>query len=167
MAAVTWEDGHHVAESDALRIVFDGTSGGIRTVANLHTDHVLVEDQDAPVPWKLTAPRTNMRLLPRGSMRPATYSFDTIEPDTFAATNDADTAKLVWTTTRGGITVEATSKVATTVRPSSGRVWTSRAITRVDASGSSALGNVADDNRIATKADLPPRTAVLIEIGNG
>ena len=49
-----------------------------------------------------------MRLLPPGFMRPPTYAFDTIEPSGFEATIDGDTARLVWTTTRDGITVEAT-----------------------------------------------------------
>jgi hypothetical protein len=37
-------------------------------------------------------------------------------------------------------------------------------IARIDASVSTALGSVADDNRISTKLELPPRTLVLVEL---
>lgn len=113
MASFAWQEGHLVASSDAVRAVFDGSTGGIRTVQNVLTGQTLSQ-ADAPEPWRLTAPRTSMRLLPTGFARPPTYRHDTIEPDAFTATiaDDGSAATLAWTTTREGITVEVDVRFA-------------------------------------------------------
>ena len=102
MATFDFRDGHLTCDDGRLRIVFDASTGGIRSVVNLLTEQVLVE-ADAPVPWRMQAPDTNTRLL--AIARQPSYKFDTIEPGDFSAEVGDDSASLSWTTTREGISV--------------------------------------------------------------
>src|SRR4051812_6777002 len=50
------EQGHLVARNGRLRVVFDASTGGIRSVTNVLTgQELLQEPQSAPLPWRMTA----------------------------------------------------------------------------------------------------------------
>ena len=47
------DDGHITGTSEDITVVVDGTTGGIRRLANARTGHVLV-DGDAPIASRLS-----------------------------------------------------------------------------------------------------------------
>ncbi|MGH2685704.1 MAG: hypothetical protein ACRDJP_09595, partial [Actinomycetota bacterium] len=94
----TVQDGHLVAENKRVRVVFDGTSGGIRSVQNRITGQdLLAPPQGAPTPWRMT---------PQDGT--ATQSEETFAPQdfTFEIAPDGRSATLRWGTGHEDLTAE-------------------------------------------------------------
>ncbi len=109
MAAFRRDDGHIVGETDRLRLVIDGDTGGIRHLQNLETGHVLV-DGDAPAPWRITPQGAAMRGPFSPANRPPSYHLPGVHPERFeaAVAEDASEVALSWTTSAPGMTVAVT-----------------------------------------------------------
>jgi hypothetical protein len=110
MPAFEVRDGHVVGTSGAIRVVVDGTNGGIRHVSNTITGHVMV-DGDPAVAWKLSPGGVSYDIVTPGDRRPS-FSFHTIKPDAFDADVTDDEVVLRWTTTEPGVRVEAMLRFA-------------------------------------------------------
>src|SRR3954470_4808847 len=60
------QGGHLVARSKRLRVVFDGQSGGIRSITHVVTDQELLEaPQAAPTAWRMKAQDDDEQFAPR------------------------------------------------------------------------------------------------------
>jgi hypothetical protein len=92
------EHGRLVARSKRLRVVFDASSGGIRSVTNVLTGQELLQaPQSAPLPWRLTAQQATAG-QEQEQFAPRDFEF--------AIAKDRRTATLRWRTGVGDVRVE-------------------------------------------------------------
>src|SRR3954452_2390739 len=84
----TVRDGHIVGDNGRIEVVIDGTTGGIRSVANLLTrQHLLAAPSSAPAPWRMP------------DFEPQDFRHEILP--------GGQEARLRWATGVGGVRVEA------------------------------------------------------------
>jgi hypothetical protein len=103
-------DGHLVGDNGRLRVVIDGTSGGIRSVENLHTgQHLLAPPSGAPKPWRMAAQSRADEPVNLPATVKNDASADDFPPRNFrhAIAAGGQEALLTWDTGTDGLTVDA------------------------------------------------------------
>ena len=103
-ATFATQDGHLIASNARLRVVFDGISGGVRSVQNLLTGQDLLNTPtSAPVPWRMSAQAST-----------ATQAQETYTPSgfTYEVAADGHSATLRWNTGQPDMRVEVRAVLA-------------------------------------------------------
>lgn len=97
-------DGDIVATDGRLTVVFDGGTGGVKSIINETTGQVVV-DTEAPRPWRLRRHGAEWSAFPR-EMPPWFHGSD-IEPGGFShrILDDGSSATLEWSTSEPGVSV--------------------------------------------------------------
>lgn len=100
-------DGHLVADNGRLRVEFDASTGGIRSLVNRVTGHALI-DSPAAAPWRMAAQGAKSPWLGDGFLPPPAAMQRNPQPASFAfeLADNGTGATLRWEATDPGIRVE-------------------------------------------------------------
>lgn len=103
------DDDQLIAETSALRVVFDGRTGAVRTVHNIVSGQTLV-DARAATPWRMRGQGGGGPFFSNG---PRSYRTVAPTPESFSyeVAEDGERALLRWTTSDPNVGVEVSARI--------------------------------------------------------